>query len=213
MIAAIAGAKRRSGGFNMRMHRPCGSQTALLGALCVALALMWSNAARAEAQVYLLRGWFGVFSTGLDSMGVDLRNKGINAQTVGHLAWKSTVSSIIKRHAAGQDGPIVLVGHSQGANNVIEMARLLDAEKIPVDLLITLAPMLQDPIPGNVVRAINYYHSPGWGAPVSAEAGYRGKLSNINLGGDLGLSHMAMDKSPKIQAEIERAILTVAQAH
>ena len=89
----------------MRMHRPRGSQPALLGALGVALALMWSNAASAEAQVYLLRGWFGVFSTGLDSMAGDLRNKGINAQTVGHLAWKSTVSSIIKRHAAGQDQP------------------------------------------------------------------------------------------------------------
>jgi hypothetical protein len=41
---------------------------------------------------------------------------------------------------------------------------------------------LQDPV--NVVRAMNYYHSPGWGAPMTADAGYRGKLSNINLGGD-----------------------------
>ena len=32
-----------------------------------------------------------------------------------------------------------------------------------------------------------------------------------NLGGDLGISHMAMDKSPKIQAEIERAMLPVSQ--
>ncbi len=66
-------------------------------------------------------------------------------------------------------------------------------------------------MPGNVARAINYYHSPGWGAPLTADAGYRGKLSNINLGGDLGLSHVAIDKSPKIQAEIERAVLGVAQ--
>src|SRR6516164_3131050 len=57
----------------------------------------------------------------------------------------------------------------------------------------------------------NYYHSPGWGAPLTTDAGYRGKLSNINLGGDLGLSHVAIDKSPKIQAEIERAILALPQ--
>jgi hypothetical protein len=62
-----------------------------------------------------------------------------------------------------------------------------------------------------VVRAINYYNSPGWGAPVKAEVGYRGKLSNINLGGDIGITHIAMDKSPNIQAEIERAILSVRQ--
>ena len=183
----------------------------LLGALCLAIALLWSSATKAETRVYLLRGWFGVFSTGLDSLAAELRSKGIKAETVGHLAWKTTVSNIIKWHASGNSGPLVLVGHSQGANNVIDMARLLQRENIPVDLLVTLAPAMQDPIPGNVVRAINYYNSPGWGAPITADAGYRGKLSNINLGGDLGISHMAIDKSPKIQAEIERAILAVSQ--
>jgi hypothetical protein len=196
----------------MRVRHQRGSKAgAMLGVLCIAVALLWSSATKAETRVYLLRGWFGVFSTGLDSLAEELRSKGIKAETVGHLAWRSTVSNIVKYHAAGKSGPLVLVGHSQGANNVIEMARLLEREKIPVDLLVTLAPILQDPVPGNVARAINYYHSPGWGAPVTADAGYRGKLSNINLGGGLGISHMAMDKSPKIQAEIERAILAVSQ--
>jgi hypothetical protein len=127
------------------------------------------------------------------------------------LAWKSTVANIIKDRKAGKSGALVLIGHSQGANNVIEMARILEKEGIAVDLLVTLAPLLQDPIPGNVARAINYYNSPGWGAPVKAEVGYRGKLSNVNLGGDIGITHIAMDKSPNIQAEIERAILSVRQ--
>lgn len=183
----------------------------MLGVLCVAIALLWSGASKAETRVYLLRGWFGVFSTGLDSVAAELRSKGIKAETVGHLAWKTTVSNIIKWHASSNSGPLVLVGHSQGANNVIDMARLLQRENIPVDLLVTLAPAGQDPVPGNVVRAINYYNSPGWGAPLTADAGYRGKLTNINLGGDLGIYHMAIDKNPKIQAEIERAILAVPQ--
>ena len=183
----------------------------LLGILCVAIALVWSSATKAETRVYLLRGWFGVFSTGLDTVATELRSKGIKAETVGHLAWKTTVAKIIKDHASGNSGPLVLVGHSQGANNVIDMARLLQRENIPVELLVTLAPAGQDPIPGNVVRAINYYNSPGWGAPVSADPGYHGKLTNINLGGDIGISHMAIDKNPRIQAEIERAILAVPQ--
>jgi hypothetical protein len=184
----------------------------ILGALCIAIALLWSSATKAETRAYLLRGWFGVFSTGLDSLAAELKSKGIKAETVGHLAWKTTVANIIKDHASGKSGPLVLVGHSQGANNVIDMARLLQRENIPVDLLVTLAPSMQDPIPGNVVRAINYYNSPGWGAPVTADAGYRGKLTNINLGGDIGIYHMAIDKNPTIQAEIERAILAVSQA-
>jgi hypothetical protein len=196
----------------MHVRRQRGSKPgAMLGVLCIAIALLWSSAAKAETRVYLLRGWFGVFSTGLDSLAEELRSKGLKAEAVGHLAWRSTVSEIVKDRAAGKSASLVLVGHSQGANNVIEMARLLEKEKIPVDLLVTLAPLLQDPVPGNVVRAINYYHSPGWGAPVLADAGFHGKLSNINLGGDVGISHIAMDKSPKIQAEIERAILTVPQ--
>jgi hypothetical protein len=192
-----------------RRRSKAGSTT--LGIFCLAIALQWSSVSKAETRVYLMRGWFGVFSTGLDTLAEELRSDGIKAETVGHLAWKTTVSNIIKDHAAGKSGPLVLVGHSQGANNVIDMARLLQRENIPVDLLVTLAPAGQDPIPGNVVQAINYYNSPGWGAPVTADAGYRGKLTNINLGGDLGIYHMAIDKNPRIQAEIERAILTLPQ--
>ena len=181
----------------------------MLGILCVAIALLWSSATRAETRVYLLRGWFGVFSTGLDSVATELRTKGIKAETVGHLAWKTTVANIIKWHASGNSGPLVLVGHSQGANNVIDMARLLQRENIPVDLLVTLAPAMQDPIPCNVVQAINYYNSPGWGAPVTADAGYRGKLINVNLADDPTISHIGIDKSTKIQTEIVREIAAV----
>jgi hypothetical protein len=182
----------------------------MLGALCLALGLLWSSAVRADTRVYLLRGWFGVFSTGLDNIADDLSKKGIKAETIGHLAWRSTVSEIVKAHAANDH--LVLIGHSQGANNVIDMARLLEKEKIAVDLVVTLAPLMQDPVPRNVMWAINYYHSPGWGAPVTADPGYSGKLSNVNLGGDFGVSHITMDKSSKVQGEIARAILAVAQA-
>jgi hypothetical protein len=199
----------------LRVHPARNSRRGVVfGMLCAAAVLMWNGAApadRAETHVFLLRGWFGVFSTGLDTLAEELRTKGIKAEAADHLAWRSIFSKVIKDRAAGNSGPLVLIGHSQGGNNVVDIARLLEREKIRVDLLVTLAPFGQDPVPGNVARAINYYHSPGWGAPLTADAGYRGKLSNINLGGDLGLSHVAIDKSPKIQAEIERAVLSVVQ--
>jgi hypothetical protein len=199
----------------LRVHPARNSRRGVVfGMLSAAAVLMWNGAApadRAETHVFLLRGWFGVFSTGLDTLAEELRTKGIKAEAADHLAWRSIFSKVIKDRAAGNSGPLVLIGHSQGGNNVVDIARLLEREKIRVDLLVTLAPFGQDPVPGNVARAINYYHSPGWGAPLTADAGYRGKLSNINLGGDLGLSHVAIDKSPKIQAEIERAVLSVVQ--
>jgi hypothetical protein len=61
-----------------------GKAEGMLGVLCIAIALLWSSATRAETRVYLLRGWFGVFSTGLDSLAAELKSKGIKAETVGH---------------------------------------------------------------------------------------------------------------------------------
>jgi hypothetical protein len=78
--------------------------------------------------------------------------------------------------------------------------------------LVTLAPYRQNPVPTNVIRAINYYQSSGWGAPVAVEPGFRGKLSNIDVREDSTVSHINIDKSARIQAEIEREIGTVVKA-
>src|ERR1700737_4550835 len=89
----------------MRMRHPRGSKAgAMLGVLCIAIALLWCSAATAETRVYLLRGWFGVFSTGLDSLAEELRSKGIKAETADHLAWRSIFSKVIKDRAAGNIG-------------------------------------------------------------------------------------------------------------
>jgi alpha-beta hydrolase superfamily lysophospholipase len=184
---------------------PAGSRAGVRWGVVV-LALLLCNCAHAETRVYLLRGWFGVFSTGMDSMAEELRGKGIKAEAIGHTSWKSMVSKVVKERAAGTTDRLVLVGHSQGANNVIEMARELETHKVPVDLLITLAPFMQDPVPSNVVRALNYYQSPGWGAPLTADRGFKGELSNIDIGSEVGIFHINIDKSAKVQAEVVGAI-------
>src|SRR5215470_4720502 len=199
----------------VRAHEHRDALRLRLGASClaVAIALLWCNCAlAAEPRVLLLRGWFGVFSTGMDSLANELKAKGIKAEVAGHVQWSTAVKDIVKERAAGNIGPLVLVGHSQGANNVIDMARSLEANKIPVDLLITLAPFMQDPVPANVVRAINYYQSPGWGAPLTTDRGFHGKLSNINVGDDWTIAHVSIDKSARIHAEIAREIVAALQA-
>ena len=104
------------------------------------------------------------------------------------------------------------MGHSQGANNVIDAARSLNEHKVSVDLLVTLAPFLQHPVPANVARAVNYYQSPGWGAPLSGDRSFHGKLLNIDVADDPTILHISIDKSARIHAEILREIAALAHA-
>ena len=49
--------------------------------LAVAIALLWYDCAFAvETEVLLLRGWFGVFSTGIDGLAAELKANGIKTQ-------------------------------------------------------------------------------------------------------------------------------------
>jgi len=179
------------------------------GWAALAVALCWCNCADAETEVYLVRGWFGVFSTGMDSIAQKLRAKGIRAEAIMHLSSKSTAAKIIREREAGRTSRLVLVGHSQGALNAIEMARELKEHDIPVDLLITLVPFLPDPVPSNVVRALNYYQVPGWGGPLVGAPDFKGELANIDVGNQLSTYHITIDKTSEVQAAIVREIVAL----
>jgi hypothetical protein len=177
------------------------------------VALLWcSGAEAADTHAYLLRGWFGVFSTGMDELAAELKAQGIKASAIGHMSWKSTASQIVQDKASGRLGALVLVGHSQGAINAIEIARALESHKIQVDLLVTLVPSMQNPVPANVVRALNFYQNPGWGGPLVAGRDFRGQLSNIDLASSLTVTHITIDKNAKVQAEIVRAALAIPKS-
>jgi len=180
----------------------------------VAVGLLWATcAAAAEPRVLFLRGWFGVFSTGLDGIADDLKAKGVKAEVAGHLYWQTGLTDILKARAAGKAGPIILIGHSQGANNVIDIARGLEAQNIPVDLVITLAPFMQYPVPANVKQAVNYYQQGGWGAPIEGAPGFHGKIMNVNVNDDPSVTHINIDKSTRVRADIVRMVTSLVKPH
>jgi hypothetical protein len=200
---------------NLRSICSNGAMIALVAAATILSLCDVTHAAGIHAagmpRVILLRGWFGVFSMGLDTVTEQLRAQGINAEVAGHLNWQNEVAEILRERAGGRTGPFILVGHSQGANNVIDMARALELEPshVTVDLLITLSPFMQNRVPPNVAKAINYFQAPGWGQPLEAEPGFRGKLINVNLADDPTITHIGIDKNTKIQNEIVREIAAV----
>jgi len=217
-ITARGGREHRGEGKNraVRVREERCSFTTRIGArvvgIVLAIVLLWCDSALAAGpHVVLLRGWFGIFSTGLDTIADELRAQGIRAEVAGHLSWSAEVAEILRERSAGQTGPLVLVGHSQGANNVIDMARALKPYNITVDLLVTLSPFLQNPIPTNVMKAINYYQAPGWGQPIVADQGFHGKIVNVNLADDPTIMHISIDKSARVQTEIVHEIDALAQ--
>src|SRR5437879_2609880 len=90
-----------------RLDGPCERSRFRAGAMLAFIALTWCNCAQAaEPRVLLLRGWFGVFSAGMDSLADELRANGIDAQVAGHL---HAVDDILRERSAGRAGPLILV--------------------------------------------------------------------------------------------------------
>ncbi len=172
-----------------------------------ALTLLWCDAAcAAETRAILLRGYLALFSGGLDTLADELKARGINAEVRKHLYWTTTVSDILRERAAGKVGTLILIGHSQGGNDAIEIARALEISHVPVDLLVTFDPYGQKPVPANVARAINYYQHGGWGLPLIPETGFRGRLVNNDLAGNSSIFHYNIDKNDRIHAEVLREV-------
>jgi hypothetical protein len=110
--------------------------------------LLWCDGSlAAETQAILLRGYLGLFSDGLDRLAQELRARGINAEVRKHLYWTTAVSDILRERDAGKIGALILMGHSQGGNDAIEIARALEISHVPVDLLVTFDPFRQKPVP------------------------------------------------------------------
>jgi thioesterase domain-containing protein len=164
--------------------------------------------AAGRGEVYLLRGFADVFSRGLDEMGAELNALGVSAHVQGHLGWRGVARRIIADTKQNGRMPVVLVGHSLGANAVISIAERLAKEGIAVDYMATFAATAPDPVPGNVRRAVNYYFATnGWGEPLVPGPGFSGSLRNRDFSNSETIGHFNIDKQRPLQAEVVRDVL------
>ena len=166
-------------------------------------------------RVYLLRGLWNVWSYGMDDLANKLRGAGVEAVVVNHSAWPQIADTLIRQRASGEyTGPIALVGHSLGGDDVIRTAQALGAAGVPVDLLVPVDAVTPLEVPANVVRAINVYQANnGWGQPLRPAAGFRGTFTNADLESnrrdlrEVNTTHTSIDKGPKVHAEIIREVM------
>lgn len=160
-----------------------------------------------KGTVYTMRGGLGIFSIGMNQLRdtVDARYP-VSAQS---LMWyrSGDVSRAIIRdyNREKEHGPIILIGHSLGANEQIQVARALNNANIPVALLVTVDAVSQTVVPPNVHHALNLY-KPGFvpmfsGLKLRAVDSRTTQIDNINVTTLKGINvnHFTIDKDKVVQ--------------
>lgn len=112
---------------------------------------------RRVGHVYLIRGLFNVFSTGMGSAISKVREAKVDAHDVLWLTHGNITEAIVERHKVHGQEPIIIGGHSDGADNSVRVARELLKHDIEVDLVIFIDPYFPPPMPRNVKKVLTIY--------------------------------------------------------
>ena len=157
-----------------------------------------SAAVQSRPHVYLLRGLMNIFSLGMDDLAAQIQHAGIPATVESYADGDALVARLTAQYRAGDHGPIILIGHSLGADAVMQMAQMLNRNNVPVALVVPFDGTQSFRAPKNVARVLNLtqreyaYMRPG--------AGFHGTLKNVDVSGDPNIGHITIDKSPRLHA-------------
>lgn len=182
---------------------------ALIGALALMMIGLGSSSGMAQARphVYLLRGLMNIFSLGMDTLAAELNKRGVYATVHGYGEWQSLADQAAQRYRASTEGPIILIGHSLGADAVMEMAAYLAKKRVPVALLVPFDATQSFPAPANVGRLLNLTQREY--AYMTRGPGFHGSLANVDVSSDPNIDHITIDKSPRLHARVIKEVLGV----
>ena len=160
-----------------------------------------------RGAVYLLRGGFNIFSTGMDDLAAKLRADGIDARSEGHAQWPEIAAEARDRYAKDKT-PIVIVGHSWGALAADLIAMELQKSNTPIALMILYDGTDSVKIPANVRHVINFISHTNIGMAYKAFAlpGFTGTIENID---EPAYNHTNIDNAVPLQDASIGAILQV----
>src|ERR1700677_741849 len=135
------------------------SRSAAVGWVAVVMTLaLWTTPGTAQprAHVYLFRGLADVYSLGMNTLADELNARGVYATAHSHTDWKPIADKAAADYKAGKEAPIILIGHSLGADAVMEMADYLGDKGVPVALVVPFDGTQSFPASGNVARVLNF---------------------------------------------------------
>lgn len=170
-----------------------------------------------RGEVHTMLGGLGLFSTGMKELSSAVEEAcAIPAPSdMWYNAGGVSRSIIAYYRQHPNHRPIILVGHSLGANEQIKVARNLNKEGIPVALLVTVDAVSQTVVPPNVIHAMNFY-KPGYvpmfsGLKLRAVDPGKTQVENINVTklNGVAVNHFTIDKDPVVQGMIMKEVKKV----
>jgi hypothetical protein len=176
-----------------------------------------SVSASLPGHAYMFAGPLGGFPRGLDQLTDKINRGGLSATMHGSSESGALAAEIVRKYQAGEDrGPVILVGHSNGVDVLIAVARQLVAAEIPIALAVAYGAGHSDlDVPADVELFINLYQSdsPSGGTEARAGAGFRGRLINVDLREHSEIANLSLDRIPALQDIVAAKILAVAAYH
>ena len=202
------------------MDRPAQVGVFLIAAL-LSGGLLWGALDSAAAgdtptkpRAYLFRGFAGmIFSRGTDDLADRIEQAGFKA-TVNEAVMCPQIAKEAISDYRRDPALIVLIGHSMGGTCAISFAEMLEAEHIPVSLLVTTEPnRISHKVPRNVERYINIFQSNSLlgGFNAATVPGFQGHVATFDLVKHSEISHVNMEKDGAIQEQVMSKILELAE--
>ena len=148
--------------------------------------------------------WGEAFSKGLDRLAEKVNHGGVSATVHGITEYSALADEIVRKYQSGEDrGPIMLVGHSAGAELIIPIAQRLGAAGVPVALAVLYDPnpRLLGDAPAGVELFIDLYQSDSalGGGVEQPGPGFHGRLINVDLREHSEIADVSFDKVAELQ--------------
>jgi len=156
--------------------------------------------------IYFFRGFGNIYSLGTDGLAEKLRIKGVTVNVYTHGNWTRAAEEIRTAYKEGKRRPVILAGHSLGANSALYAAKELARDGIPVAYVSTIDATTRKKPTENIKLVSNFYSDGiSWGAPLEAANPKKTKIKNIDLKDHPeanGIAHTEYDDLDYVHAEI-----------
>lgn len=164
-------------------------------------------------EVYLLRGLANIFSLGMDEMGKQFRDYGIESEVYNHSHWQALADELIERSYEKEISyPIIIIGHSLGAGAAPQMATMLGRRGIPVKYVVMYDPVEPTQVGKNIEEVVNYYLPKKNNTNVVSPADdFEGKFENINVRPLGGINHLNIDYNKEIRSTVYEEALKYSE--